>query len=50
MADFNKIIELDDRNPNCYFYRGSCLEALGSEEEAMKDFQIALDLDDTNDL
>ena len=48
IIDFSKAIELDPKDSYLYFSRGMSYEYLKLNEEALKNFQIALKLDPDN--
>ena len=48
IIDFSKAIELDPKDSYLYFFRGMSYEYLKLNEEALKNFQIAVKLDPDN--
>jgi len=41
LIDFNEAIRLDSKTREFYLHRGLCLRALGREEDAKKDYEMA---------
>ena len=48
LADFNKTIELNPKDPDAWNNRGLVYNRLGRTQEALSDFNKALELDDLN--
>jgi len=45
MADYDKAIELDQKNGRIYFNRGDAYTQLGNYQQAIADFDRAVELD-----
>jgi tetratricopeptide (TPR) repeat protein len=48
IEQFNKVIEIDEKYVQAYYFRGSCYSALKKNDEAIKDFSKAIELDPDN--